>query len=523
LAKWKSFLALTIVAVPALGRMDGSAARTTREKAATACSAETFSPTAGVSITKVSRKDSPSPHCRVDGYVTTTNPGPNRVNFMLALPDHHNRRYVMTIQGGAAGFVPDPAAVQLAKGYAIASSDKGTRPTHILDFNWRNDPAQSLDWAYRGVHVTAVATQSLTRQYYGNQRLTRFAQGCSGGGDGTLSNAELYPQDFDGWVAAAMSTSNLEINHLWGAIAQHIGRDPTSWISPNDFVRIHKVLLAKHDLDDGAADGLIWSPLSIKPQREDFPFLSPAQFGTLQMIANGLPEEQATHYPGFWLGNVTAMPGFVTGNTPPPWRKLSDYPAGFMVTATGAKGFYGADYDILKSLDYGDRIALIADRDFQAEHGRYRFDSAKLESIRARGGKLILWSGAADQAVPPANVLEYTGTLTARYGRAEREKFVRTFFVPGLRHCSTGENAPTNAPDQLLEAAARWVETNKPPTAVLAANPERDGGNTVTGLGAGPITTPATRSYKLCPYPKRAQFSGRGDWRDARRWECIEG
>jgi Tannase and feruloyl esterase len=520
MATRKSLIAVMIIALSVIGSASESVART--KGGESKCSLEAFSQSDGVTITKVSRTEIPSPHCRIDGYVTTTNPGPNRVNFMLALPDKHSRRYVMTIQGGAAGFVPEPAAVQLASGYAIASTDKGTRPAHILDFNWRSDPAQSLDWAHRGVHVTALATQSLTRQYYGNQKLSRFAQGCSGGGDGTLSNAELYPEDFDGWVAAAMSTSNLEINHLWGAIAQHINHDPSAWISPEDYGRIHKVLLAKHDLDDGAADGLIWSPSSIKLNHADLPFLSTAQFGTLTLIANGLPELQGTHYPGFWLGNVTAMPGFVTGETRPPWQKLSDYPAGFMVTATGAKGFYGLDYDILKSLDYGNRAALIADRDFLAERGRYRFDPAKLEFMRKRGGKLILWSGAADQAVPPANVLEYTAALTARYGRTEREKFVRTFTVPGLHHCSTGENAPTNAPDEMLEAAARWVETNKPPTAVFAANPQRDGGNTMTGLGAGPIKTPATRSYKLCPFPQRAYFTGKGDWRDSRRWKCVE-
>jgi Tannase and feruloyl esterase len=485
------------------------------------CTAGTFTVPSGVTLVSVEHRATPAPHCRVDGYVTTTDPGPNRVNFMLALPDTYNRRYVMTIQGGAAGFVPDPSAVQLAMGYVIASSDKGTRPKNGLDFSWRSDPSQALDWAYRGVHVSAEATQMLARQFYSPGRMNRYAQGCSGGGDGTLSNAELYPRDFDGWVAAAMTTSNLEVNHIWGAIAQHVDHDPSAWIAPEEYALIHKALLKAHDRDDGAIDGLIWWPASISLVRDDFPFLSDAQFGTLQMIANGLPEERGTHYPGYWLGNVSAMPSFLTGKTRPPWQKLENYPAGFMVTATGAKGFFGSEYDILKSLDYGNREALISDRQFQAAHGRYLFDPAKLEAVRARGGKIILWSGAADQAVSPANVREYTDALTARYGRKGRERFSRSFFVPGLHHCSTGENAPTNAPDELLEAMARWVEKGQAPAFVIAGDPVRDGGNTVTGLGAGPVMTPATRSYKLCPYPKRSYFSGVGDWHEARNWRCV--
>src|SRR5690606_31941357 len=59
-------------------------------------------------ITIVSAKVIAEPvnYCRVDGYVTTTNPGPNKVNFMVALPEKSNGRYVFTIQGGAAAFVP---------------------------------------------------------------------------------------------------------------------------------------------------------------------------------------------------------------------------------------------------------------------------------------------------------------------------------------------------------------------------------------------------------------------------------
>ncbi|QUM70692.1 tannase/feruloyl esterase family alpha/beta hydrolase [Sphingopyxis granuli] len=492
------------------------------------CVASAFPHSDGVTIRSVERRQAPSPHCRVDGYVTTQDPGPNRVNFMLALPDNFNGRYVMTIQGGAAGFVPDPAATQLATGYAIASTDKGTRPANILDFSWRKDPAQARDWAYRGVHVSAQATQRLTRTYYGDRSFHRFAQGCSGGGDGTLSNAELYPGDFDGYVAAAMSTSNLEINHIWGAIAQYMYKNPLSWISPEEWAQVHSTMLSRHDGDDGAIDGLIWNPMGIKLDREDFPYLSDAQFGLMNFISSGLKPEQGTSYPGYWLGNVTAFPSFLTGTKRPPWTDLQDYPAGFMVTATGAKGFKGPDYDILQAMNYSDRAALIADRDFQAANGRYQFDPARIDALEKIGGKLILWSGAADQAVPPENVLAYSNALVARHGEAKAGKFLRTFFVPGLHHCSTGEGAPTDAPDQLLEAMAMWVETGKAPEMVIAGNPSRTGGNTVTGLGDGPVATPATRHYKLCAFPARSHFIGgignptKLDINDAANWRCVK-
>ena len=42
---------------------------------------------ADTTITSARLAAEPAAHCRVDGYVTTTDPGPNRNNFRLQLPD----------------------------------------------------------------------------------------------------------------------------------------------------------------------------------------------------------------------------------------------------------------------------------------------------------------------------------------------------------------------------------------------------------------------------------------------------
>lgn len=492
------------------------------------CSIDSVAAPPNTTIVSARSFEQPAPYCRLDGYVTTTNPGPNRVNFMLALPSNHNGRYVFTVQGGAAGYVPDPEIVQLRRGYAIASTDKGTRPANILDFSWRQDPVQSLDWAHRGVHVVALATQAMTRDYYGIKQFSRFAMGCSGGGDGTLSNAELYPQDFDGYIGAAMTTSNLEINHFWGAIAQRINRNPSAWISEEEFGRIHQALLAEYDDADGARDGLIWRPELIRLDPALFPFLNREQYGTLELIGAGLTPEQGTSYPGFWLANVTAMPGFLTGKTRPPWRQISEYPNGFMVTATGAMGVNGPEYDILRELDYSDRAQLIADRNEQAKLGRHNFDPSRLAGLKSRGGKLILWSGMADQAIPPGNIIEYSRQLTKIFGREGREDFQRTFLVPGLHHCATGENAPTDVPDQLLEAMAQWVENDIAPEQVIVTNVARGSGDIVTGDGRGDFVEGSnTRSYRLCSYPDvpmykaKAARTEKAGYNNASEWQCI--
>ena len=44
--------------------------------------------------------------CRVHGYVTTRDPGPNKVLFVLVMPDNFNGRYLYLGVGAAAGALP---------------------------------------------------------------------------------------------------------------------------------------------------------------------------------------------------------------------------------------------------------------------------------------------------------------------------------------------------------------------------------------------------------------------------------
>src|ERR1700742_2256442 len=82
-------------------------------------------------ITLAEQTAAPVPHCKVEGYVTTTNPGPNQVNFRLQLPpkEKWTNRYYFIGLGGTAGFVPTdsqiPAGNPVIQGMAVAGTDTG--------------------------------------------------------------------------------------------------------------------------------------------------------------------------------------------------------------------------------------------------------------------------------------------------------------------------------------------------------------------------------------------------------------
>jgi feruloyl esterase len=139
--------------------------------AATTCSVEAIQAIApkDTTIKSAAATPKPVPHCKIDGYVTTNNPGPNQVNFRLQLPDQGwQNRYYFIGMGGSAGYVPTdsqiPAGNPLFKGFAVAGTDTG-RQGAILDWGFLTDPAKARDHIDRGAHVTAVATQQITKAY----------------------------------------------------------------------------------------------------------------------------------------------------------------------------------------------------------------------------------------------------------------------------------------------------------------------------------------------------------------------
>ncbi len=511
--------------------------------AAKPCAVDSFTPPANATLVSVEAHQGAVNYCRIDGYVTTTDPGPNKVNFMVAMPENHNGRYVFTIQGGAAAFIPDPNEPYLAQGYAVASTDKGVKAAHLLDFSFRDDPAQSLDWAHRGVHVSAVASQDLTRQYYGVDKLHRYAMGCSGGGDGTLSAAETHPEDFDAYVAAAMTTAPLEISLIWAKIAQHIVTNPDGWISPDELQRLQELFMAKYDAADGARDGHIWDPTVIELDREELAFLNDQQFRSLQIIQDGIDEGPDAYYPGFWLSHPSAFARFLFGTERPPWPPGTlppQSPSGFMVSDTGSKAVRGPDFSYITDFDFNDREQLVNDRRLNMAKGRKTFDPANLKGLQASGGKLLLWSGMAEEAVPPRNILNYTEGANTVFGEEQRPEFIRTFLVPGMFHCVGGVDQPTDVPDVMLEAAARWVEKGEAPAGVVAnrrvGHPDvfavihraGVGSQDLIDRAAGELQATPERTFLLCPWPQQSVFKGGLDnpdgldVKDAANWQCKD-
>ena len=102
--------------------------------------------------------------------------------------------------------------------------------------------------------------------------------------------------------------------------------------------------------------------------------------------------------------------------------------------------------------------------------GTLNANVADLSDFARRGGKLLLYTGIADPAVPVAEVVNYYDRVVAAAGGpSQAAQFARLFLVPGMGHCfggpgvtnigQLGEAMPTSPKNDILMqlvADRRW-------------------------------------------------------------------
>jgi len=142
-----------------------------------------------------------------------------------------------------------------------------------------------------------------------------------------------------------------------------------------------------------------------------------------------------------------------------------------------------------------------------------------LKAFKARGGKLILYHGWSDAAIPAGHVISYYESVQKKMGQKETSEFVRLYMVPGMQHCAggAGPNAfgqagvpAGDAQHDIAAALERWVEEGAAPKEIIATK-FKSGANSASGV---------LRTRPLCPYPQTASYKGSGSTDDAANFVC---
>lgn len=533
------------------GVVAGIAGYATASTAATTCDVASIQAASPSDTTIVSAQmvQEPIPNCKVEGYVTTTNPGPNRNNFRVQLPDKSlwNHRFYFMGLGGAAGSTPPAPPLILGSGFVVAVTDTGHQ-AHGLDWSFMSDKTKALDHVHRGAHVATVASQQITMAYYGGEKFYRYHVGCSGGGRMGTEAIRHHPEDYDGVLVGGNGNSPKSgINSaamLKFIQASQEQYKPGGWVSPAKLKMVESHVTAECDDADGAHDGVVWDSrlchydvTKLRCKSRDGPdCLTDPEIHTIKTILRGpLGPKGELLSQGMPISNMSMWQ--FNGAGPPPWspvasvENLKTASSAYVIPMTMAHGLIRADYDVLKDMDFSARAIKEWSDGFNA--GGFNVPSVPqdLVGFQKAGGKFIMWSGSSD---PCCSYIEQENTYNNAakfFGPEQVAKFFALYSIPGMGHCRGG-TGPEDSTDLLLMALIDWVETKKAPAGVVThRGPDRIQTPfriLTTTAEAGVPAAPSTgqsRDFLLCRYPMVSVFDKSkaktpGAVYEAASWSC---
>ena len=455
------------------------------------------------SVTLIAAKGDMPEHCDVRGVIWP------EAQFALKLPAEWNNRFEMVGNGGTAGVISMSAVDgAVRKGFAAVSTDTGhdaaKEPLATFAIESPRNPnarRKFLDFAWLSVHETAVTAKQMVQAYYGAAPKYSYWVGCSTGGRQGLQEAQRYPEDFDGLVVGAPGLFNTgnSMRRVWIGQSQ-VGAGA---IPAEKLPLLTKAIYEKCDAIDGLKDGLIDDPRRCKFQpAADLPKCSgadandcftAAQIQALGKIYGGPHDSKGKPlFYGEPVGSEPVWPdNFILPNKTVLPRAESQMKY-FMLDPKPDTSWEFTMFDFDKDPERLKRAA--------AELNARNTD---LTPLQKRGGKILQYSGWADQQVNPLPGIEYYEAVSERFGTAATRDFYRLFMVPGMFHCGGG---PGCGSVDWLAALMNWVENGKAPARLTGAHVEKG------------VTT---RTRPLCPYPQVARYQGAGSVDEAVSFGCV--
>jgi feruloyl esterase len=539
--KVESRLSVALISVGLMMFAVAGAAAAGTAEAASDCTVERIASMAGPSIRIESAAtvaaQAPVPaYCAISGFIEHN----TRIGFSLGLPREWNRKFLFLGVGGFAG-VPAPLQGGIARGYATASTDTGHQAASVEEASWAlNNPAGILNHYESSVELAAVMLKELISAWYGARPLHAYFQGCSAGGRQAVVQAERFPDSFDGIVAEAPAWSYSRLLVSFIENGQEILKSPANWIAPGAFAEIDRVVMAQCDALDGVQDGIIEDPRACKPDLgkllcstrpngsaggQGAVCLTPAQLGMLRKLVSPVFARGHSGFYGYPLsgsdrGDASwGWSEWFFGTLPPVPDRSGKLNFRGDVLPEGADRGKGPNQFLLGERFF--RYMVMNDPEYDARTFQLTRDMPHLQErlgavldaddtdlgpyIRS-GGKLLIWHGWSDPAIPPSMAIElYTRILQdtrRQLGQSPTAEAVRLFMVPGVQHCGGGNGLTDFDP---LAAMEDWVEHGQAPDRITAW--QRVEGKRV-------------RSRPLCPYPKTPRYQGSGNPDEAANFDC---
>ncbi len=385
--------------------------------------------------------------------------------------ENWNGRFLGTGNGGLAGSIAYWHLITgLRAGFAVANTDMGTSDSDGLLFS---TPERWEDFGHRSTHQMTVIGKALATTYYKKKPSYSYFIGCSTGGGQALMEAQRYPDDYDGIIAGAPANNRTHIHtsFFWNYRALTDEKDCDCEFTREHVQAITDAIIRTNAGKDGGAPS---DNFLTDPRRATFNphslqgTLSEGQIRILEKIYQGAknPVTGEHIYTAFPLGSELYGSGLFYK------KDIGKFPRGEMYPLMWSWGkdfdFHTFDFD--KDVDKMDELLA----------HKLNANNPDLSTYKDQGGKLLMYTGTADQVVPFQDAAYYYERVIEKQGGLENtQEFFLYYVVPGMAHCGGGPglndfgqfistNTPQSESYNLFIALIKWVEEGIKPGKIFA-------------------------------------------------------
>ena len=379
---------------------------------------------------------------------------------------------------------------------ALATDDEGHTSSSPTDGRWaKNSLVLRVVFGLTSEHSLAQMAKAVITAYYGQPASFAYYDGCSTGGREALMLAQRYPGDFNGIIAGAPASNlaPLALLNAW-LVTRNTCPGGHQILTAGKIPALHAAVIRAC----GNAHGIItdprhcgFSPASLQcpPGQNTDSCLTPAQVRAVVEFYRGPTDKKgrSLYNGGQPYGSEL---GWITNFVQP----TSDTAA----PADTTDGAFALNY--LKYMAFWpnppDSFTLAKVKFTDAEFRKlnrlgeaiYNANNPNLRAFAARGGKLILYHGWADQSIPPWSTLDYYAAVErASGGFGASQAFSRLYMIPGAYHCLFAPDLSSVNLADFLGPLISWVQHGTAPGTIEADT---------LALPNGPITL----RQKVRPY-----------------------
>lgn len=449
------------------------------------------------------------PSCRVTLTIAQP-PTAQVVTVWVYLPDTGwNGRFEGVGGGLFFGGFPSSLLAPLRQGFAAGATDAGNpaaTPAIVLNADNTINFQGAADWGYLGIHLMTVDGKALVAAYYGTPASHAYFNGCSTGGRQGITEAQRYPDDYDGILAGSpvINFTQMAMAQMW---PQLVMLENSDFLPPCKFQAAQDAVVKACDaVGDGVQDGVIgdplacnWDPSALIGTVTPCGTITSTDANVIRLILEG-PRRSDGSFMWYGLLKGTRFSG-IAATVPNGQAGWIGAPLSTAYIADWLMQDPSWNWMTLTQAGY----EQLFDQSYEEWNASNGSDNPDLRAYAQHGGKLLIWHGLADFGVMPEGTMDYYERVQALMGPGHTQQFLHLFMAPGVDHCGGG-NGPQ--PTGQFNDLVNWVEGGKAPSTIDA----------VKTNAAGVVT----EERPICAYPGVATYKGNGDPNASTSYRCAK-